>query len=173
MVTYAQPAPGDILALVRSFSDWVANSVAGTDSVRVAFPVFSLHNSTVTLDAARASCLIRTGLRSGHINDLIGLLGLDKKEDLSHALNTNSTSLWRWAKEDKPLPGTTVEQILRAMQLQFIAADVFGSLELARIWLHKPHPSLDEMTPSDYAGNEFGAQKVRGMLTDLKYGGVA
>jgi hypothetical protein len=29
------------------------------------------------------------------------------------------------------------------------------------------------MTPSEYADNEFGAQKVRGMLAGLKYGGVA
>lgn len=83
--------------------------------------MFSFHDSTATLDAARASSLIRAGLRAGRIDDLVGLLGLDKKEeDLSNALNTNGTSLWRWAKDDKPLPGATVEQILRAMQLQFL-----------------------------------------------------
>lgn len=173
MVTDAQLDPGDIHDLDRSFSEWAANSVARTDSVRATLPVFSLHNSTAILDAARASYLIRTGLRSGHIYDLVGLLGLNKKEDLSHALKTNSTSLRRWAKYDKPLSGTTVELILRAMQLQFIAADVFGSLTLSRNWLHKPHPSLDGMTPSDFADNEFGAHQVRGMLAGLKYGGVA
>ena len=173
MTVYAQTLPYDILTLVRSFSDWVAKSAAQPDAGQALLPVFSLHDSIATLDAARASSLIRTGLRAGRINDLVDLLGLSKKEDLSHAINTNATSLWRWAKDDKPLPGAAVEQILRAMQLQFFAADVFGSVDLARKWLHKPHPSLDGISPSDYADNEFGAQKVRGMLAGLKYGGVA
>lgn len=53
------------------------------------------------------------------------------------------------------------------------AADVFRRVALARKWLHKPHPSLDGMTPGDYADNELGAQQVRGLLAGLKYGGVA
>ena len=32
---------------------------------------------------------------------------------------------------------------------------------------------FDCMSPSDFADNEFGAQKVTGMLASLKYGGVA
>ena len=32
---------------------------------------------------------------------------------------------------------------------------------------------LDDMAPSSFADNEFAAQKVRGMLAGLKYGGVA
>ena len=107
------------------------------------------------------------------MDELVPLLGLSRKEDLGHALNANSTSLWRWARDNKPLPGQAVEQILRAMQLQLFAADVFGGVEPARLWLHKPHPMLDGMAPSDFADNEFGAQKVRGMLAGLKYGGVA
>ena len=173
MTTYAQSPPYDILALVRSFSDWAAKSAAKTTPEHELLPVFSLHDSTATLDAARASSLIRNGLRAGRINELVDLLGLSKKEDISHAIRTNATSLWRWAKDDKPLPGVAVEQILRAMQLQFFAADVFGSVDLARKWLHQPHPALDGISPSDYADNEFGAQKVRGMLAGLKYGGVA
>ena len=58
------------------------------------------------------------------------------------------------------------------MRLHLFAADVFGSVEPARLWLHKAHPMLDGMTPNDYADNEFGAQKVRGLLAALKYGGV-
>lgn len=160
----------DVAVLAKSFTAWFdkSASVAG----RAALPVFLMRDSTATLDAARASNLIRSGVRAGRVGELVMLLGLAKKEDLANALNTTGTSLWRWEKEDKTLPGPTVEQILRAMQLQFFAAEVFGSLEQGRKWLHKPHPSLDGIAPMDYADNEFGAQKVRGMLAGLKYGGV-
>lgn len=173
MTAYGVPGSPDVRLLIDAFCAWVEKSANEPVSGHSALPVFSLHDAVTTLDASRASVLIRSGVRAGHIGDLVALLGLSKKEDLSSALNTNGTSLWRWAKHDTPLPGPTVEQILRAMHLQLFAAEVFGSLDLARTWLHKPHPSLDGMSPSEYADNEFGAQKVRGMLAGLKYGGVA
>ena len=160
-------------SLARAFTDWLSKSALANVATKPAQPVFSVHDTLVTLDATRASRLIRTGLSAASVDELVPLLGLSRKEDLGHALNANSTSLWRWARDNKPLPGPAVEQILRAMQLQLFAADVFGGVEPARKWLHKPHPMLDDMAPSDFADNEFGAQKVRGMLAGLKYGGVA
>lgn len=173
MTVCAQTPAGNVPALLRSFSAWVKKSAADTNPKPSTLAIFSLHGSTATLDATRASNLIRSGVRAGYVADLVDLFGLTKKEDLSSALNTNSTTLWRWVKDDQPLPSATVEKILRTMQLQFFAADVFGSLDSARKWLHKPHPSLDGIAPLDFADNEFGAQKVRGMLAGLKYGGVA
>lgn len=160
-------------ALAQSFSVWLSDSALPNPQVPRTAPFFSTHQTGIFLDTASAVQLIRTGLRAGNVGALVPLLGLRKKDDLSHALNANSTSLWRWARDDKPLPGSTVEQILRAMDLQLFAADVFGSVEAAREWLQKPHTGLDGLPPSDYADNAFGVQKVRGMLAGLKYGGVA
>lgn len=160
-------------SLAHTFADWLSKSTASDEVGGLVGPVFFVHEDTVTLDAASGSRLIRSGLLAGHVDELVPLLGLPKKEDLSHALNANSTSLWRWARDNKPLPSPTVEQILRTMQLQLFAVDVFGGLVPARTWLHKPHAMLDGMSPSDHADNEFGAQRVRGMLAGLKYGGVA
>ena len=173
MLADAPPAE-DARSLARAFSAWVLESTpaASKHERGTAERLFSVRGGIVTLDAARASKLIRSGLRAGNVSELVTLLGLKRKEDLSHALNANGTSLWRWARDDSLLPGPTVEQILRSMQLHLFAADVFGGVEAARTWLHKAHPMLDGMTPNDYADNEFGAQKVRGLLAALKYGGV-
>lgn len=160
-------------SLADAFTGWLRKSTLPNAAPKPAESVFSVHDTVVSLDATRASRLIRTGLSAASVDELVPLLGLSRKEDLGHALNANSTSLWRWARDNKPLPGQAVEQILRAMQLQLFAADVFGGVEPARAWLHKPHPMLEGMSPSDFADNEFGAQKVRGMLAGLKYGGVA
>ena len=173
MLVHSVRLPRDARSLAQSFSTWLDDSLDPGHRTGSMASVFSENESSVFLDSARAVLLIRTGLLAGNVAKLVPLLGLSKKEDLSRALNANSTSLWRWARDNKPLPGQTVEQILRAMQLQLFAAEVFGGVEAARQWLHKPHPSLDGMAPIDYADNEFGAQKVRGMLAGLKYGGVA
>ena len=63
-----------------------------------------------------------------------------------------------------------VEKILRAMQLQLVAAGVFGGVAPARVWLRSPHPMLDGLAPGDYADNEFGAGQVREMLISPKPG---
>lgn len=160
-------------SLAHAFADWLNESSLKDSAAPPAESVFSVHDAVVTLDASRASWLIRTGISAGRVDELVPLLGLPKKEDLSRALNTNSTSLWRWARDKKALPGQAVEQILRSMQLQLFAADVFGGVEPARKWLRKPHPMLGGMAPGEFSDNEFGAQKVRGMLAGLKYGGVA
>ena len=165
--------PDEVGRLARAFCEWIGKSAAREGHRTALAPVFVMENDAALLDAARASLLIRAGVHAGRIGELVALLGLDKKEDLSHAIDVNSTSLWRWERDDKLLPGASVERILRAMQLQLFATEVFGSVEQARKWLHKEHPLLDGMAPSDYADNEFGAQKVRGMLASLKYGGVA
>ena len=168
------PPAEDAKSLARAFSSWLLASASaeGAHDRGSAERLFAVRGGAVTLDAARAAKLVRARLRAANVSDLVTLLGLKRKEDLSHALNVNATSLWRWARDDSILPGATVEQILRSMQLHLFAADVFGGVEPARAWLHKQHPMLEGMTPSDYADNEFGAQKVRGLLAALKYGGV-
>jgi putative toxin-antitoxin system antitoxin component (TIGR02293 family) len=127
----------------------------------------------VVLDTTRALMLIRNGLDAGTVSELVDLLGIPKREDLGRALNANQVTLWRWARDNKQLPAATVEQILRSMQLQLVATEVFGSVEAARQWLQKPHPMLNDFSPCDFTDNEFGAQKVTGMLAGLKYGGAA
>ncbi len=173
MTAHALTAPSELRSMSALFSRWIDRSAVAPRPKGARASALVSPDRSAALDAASASAVIRQGLRAGHVSELVELLGLAKKEDLSLALNTNSTSLWRWARDDKPLPSATVEQILRAMQLQLFATEVFGAAAHARQWLFKPHPSLDGMTPSAYADNEFGAQKVRGLLAALRYGGVA
>lgn len=175
MQAAVHPRNLDAYALAGAFGVWLEQAASGRkhSGALGGESVFATAGPFVVLDATRASRLIRAGLDAGTVSELVDLLGIPRREDLGHALNANPTSLWRWARDNKPLPAATVEQILRSMQLHLVAADVFGSAESARQWLQKPHPMLDGMSPSDFADNEFGAQKVTGMLAGLKYGGAA
>lgn len=170
-----QAAQKEVSSLAHSFSGWIDRAIPRDRKSKTAGPgLFVIGEGDVpALAPSSAASIIRMGLNAGRIAELLGVLGIDRKEQLSKVLNTNGTSLWRWEKQDKPLPSSSVEQLLRTMQLQLIAADVFGSITAAREWLRKPHPMLGDIPPADYADNEFGAEQVRGILISLKYGGVA
>lgn len=163
--------PGNVAAaLADKFDKWLARSQASDPSSPRVGCVFSVHDGVMVLDAAGAARLLRTGLRARYVWDLVLLFGLSTQEDLIRALNASDTSLRRWAGEDKLLPSQIVEKILRALQLQLVAAGVFGEVAPARVWLRSPHPMLDGLAPGDYADNEFGAGQVREMLVSLKHG---
>ncbi|MFD2264462.1 antitoxin Xre/MbcA/ParS toxin-binding domain-containing protein [Lacibacterium aquatile] len=161
----------DVASLARSFTGWIDRSREKQADAPALF--VASEGEIPTLAPASAATIVRDGLSAGHVAELLEVLGIERKDQLSRMLNTNGTSLWRWEKQGKPLPSASVEQLLRTMQLQLIAADVFGAIETGREWLRRPHPLLDGLPPADYADNEFGAEAVRGMLVSLKYGGVA
>jgi hypothetical protein len=96
-------------SLADAFTSWLRKSTLANTAVKPAESVFSVHHTVVSLGATRASRLIRTGLSAGSVDELVPLLGLSRKEDLGHALNAKSTSLWRWARDNKPRPSQAVE----------------------------------------------------------------
>lgn len=103
-VATAPSAAADLNKLATGFTNWLGKSGNARAWARhpaaARAPVFSGRGAEVSLNATSASRLIR----SGRVGELVALLGLPKKEDLSRALNANSTSLWRWAHDDAPLP---------------------------------------------------------------------
>lgn len=159
-------------SLASKFSAWLAKSLATDGSRKGVTSIFADQDGGFVLDATCAARLIRAGLLASHVWELVPLFGLSTKEELLQVLSASDTSLRRWAGKNKALPTPIVEKILRIMQLQLIAADVFGQVDLGRVWLRRPHPMLDGLAPGDYADNEYGAGQVRGMLAALKHGGV-
>lgn len=174
MKTHALKVPSEAAntGLGSKFSDWLAKSAASHADLPGVSSLFVKRDGVMTLDATCAVRLIRTGLLASFIWELVPLLGLSTKEELLQVISASDTSLRRWASEDKLLPTPMAEMILRTMQLQLIACDVFGSIDLARAWLRKPHPMLDGLAPAEFSDNQFGAAQVRGILAALKYAGV-
>ena len=64
------------------------------------------------------------------------------------------------------------DSVLRLIELQELAEEVFGDQEAAKTWLHKPHPLFGEMQPVEIAKSSYGAQRVKQVLVAIKYGGV-
>lgn len=57
-------------------------------------------------------------------------------------------------------------------ELYELAIEVFATEAEALEWLQRPHPILDGSTPLEIALTPTGAQRVKGVLAAIKYGGV-
>lgn len=57
-------------------------------------------------------------------------------------------------------------------ELDRMATDTFETREEAAKWLRMPHPMLDGVAPLQIAVTKAGAERVKDILTAIKYGGV-
>lgn len=62
------------------------------------------------------------------------------------------------------------ERIYRVQRLLKRAADVFGSLEMARKWLKEKAHDLGGVSPLEFAKTEVGAREVENVLGRLEHG---
>ena len=62
------------------------------------------------------------------------------------------------------------DRVARAVRLAERAADVLGSPDGARAWLHAAHRSLGRRTPWQVAGTEIGADRVFTLLGRIEHG---
>jgi putative toxin-antitoxin system antitoxin component (TIGR02293 family) len=117
-----------------------------------------------------AHSIVREGVSGQVLAPLGDLLGLGPTQ-LAPVIGVDRTTARRYARDDQTLPKHSAETVLRLAELESLALDVFASAQDAHGWLKKPHPLLGE-SPIDAASTSYGAQRVREILTAIKYGGV-
>lgn len=127
------------------------------------------HFVFISNDVAHA--IVREGVSGQVLAPLGDLLELGPTQ-LAPVIGVDRTTARRYAREDQALPRHSAETVLRLAELEGLALDVFANVEAAHGWLKKPHPMLGE-SPIDAASTSYGAQRVREILTAIKYGGVA
>lgn len=74
--------------------------------------------------------------------------------------------------QSKTDPSSNTEMFLPLADLEALALRVFASEDAAHGWLKSSHPMLGE-SPIEAAATSCGAQRVREILTAIKYGGAA
>lgn len=57
-------------------------------------------------------------------------------------------------------------------ELYDLVIQVFATESKALEWLQRPHPVLGGSTPLAVTSTSIGAQRVKGVLAAIKYGGV-
>lgn len=114
--------------------------------------------------------ILREGVTGRVLTPLAELLELGPTQ-LAPVIGVDRTTARRYAQGDQALPKHSAETVLRLAELEAFAMDAFETERAAHDWLKKEHPMLGE-SPIDAASSSYGAQRVREILTAIKYGGV-
>lgn len=114
--------------------------------------------------------ILREGITGRVLTPLAELLELGPTQ-LAPVIGVDRTTARRYAQGDQALPMHSAETVLRLAELEAYAMEVFGAESAAHGWLKERHPMLGE-SPIDAASSSYGAQRVREILTAIKYGGV-
>ena len=123
------------------------------------------------LSAKQAHFIIKLGIPSRSLEPLSDHLGIGKGA-AAGVLGMDRATANRKVAKDDVLPTYAAESMLRLLELDAMARDTFETKEEAAAWLRQPHPMLDGETPLDCAKSGFGAERVKDILTAVKYGGV-
>ena len=125
-------------------------------------------NLSISNEVGRA--ILREGISGRVLTPLAELLELGPTQ-LAPVIGVDRTTARRYARDDQTLPTHSAETVLRLAELEAFVLDVFASEQAAHDWLKTEHPLLGE-SPIDAASTSYGAQRVREILTAIKYGGV-
>ena len=139
------------------------------DLKQLKIEIVHMGNGRVRLGTGVAYRLVKRGVASRSVEPLGLFLGIGKTE-LAKVLDLDRGTPARLAAQNKPLPSHAGESVVRLLELESLASDVFESEDDAVNWLRKPHPMLDGDSPLEAAGSAFGTQRVKDILLAIKYG---
>lgn len=123
------------------------------------------------IDIVSAHKIVKRGISSRAITPLGDFLGLGKGT-VAEYLDLDRGTANRRAAKDQLLPMHAAEGVVRLLELDQMASDIFEDEAEASQWLRKPHPMLEGETPLEAAKTSYGAQRVKDILLAIKYGGV-
>lgn len=129
----------------------------------------SSHLLTINNDVAYE--ILKRGISSRVIGPLCDFLGLGRGVVAKH-LGVNRSTVNRMVQKDQLLPTHAAESVLRLLELDQMATDIFASEKEASKWLRQPHPMLEGETPLDAAQTSVGTARVKDILLSIKFGGV-
>lgn len=114
---------------------------------------------------------VNEGLPVETLNRVTLAVAPNDKQFINRLVGSKST---RYRRSDKPL---SVESGFRTVRLAIVwvmAVEVWKTEEAARAFLNRPHPMLEGRKPIDVViQSEFGAEMVKSILGELKYGTAA
>lgn len=123
------------------------------------------------LSSENAYLLARSGMPARLVEPISARLGMTKG-DLATFMGVDRSTTTRLKASDKSLSMHASESVLRLIEMQELAEEVFGTAEKAHTWLHKPHSLFNDEAPYTVAASAYGAQRVKQVLVAIQYGGV-
>ena len=92
-----------------------------------------------------------------------------KSRDLADLLGVASRTLAR-RKISRQLSPIESDRLYRVVYVTHLAADVLGSLEKARVWLHQRNQAFAGYSPVSFLDTEIGERQVEELLHRINHG---
>lgn len=121
--------------------------------------------------SAAAHEILRRGIPSRALIALGDYIGIGRGA-LADLLGLNRATAYRKIASDQPLPMHAAESVLRLLEMQWLAEDIFETPDAATAWLLRRHPLLDGEAPLARVRSAYGSEKVKEILVALTHGGV-
>ena len=119
-------------------------------------------------DAGDMQAALRRGLPYAAFEAFRQVLELRSKE-LADLLGVASRTLAR-RKTSRQLSPIESDRLYRVAYMTRLAAEVLGSLEKARAWLHRKNRALGGVSPIRFLDTEIGERQVEEILQRINYG---
>ena len=111
---------------------------------------------------------LRTGLSYAAFEAVLSALQIDIST-LTGIVGTSSRTMSRRRRE-RVLSPTESDGLYRVARVTLEAADTFGSLEKARLWLHRPNQALGGEAPLGQLDTEIGERQIEVLLGRIAHG---
>jgi len=111
---------------------------------------------------------IRHGIPSSQVSVVKDDLGISQK-DILNFLRINERTGTRALKEDRLLDQSSSERLLRLVEAQNLATDVFENKETGISWLTTKNSVLGDK-PIELLDTDIGYEQVKRVLTSIAWG---
>jgi len=128
-------------------------------------------DSFAPLTSAMGYSIITRGLSGAILEPLGEYLGVTPSA-LAKLVGLDLRAAQRVAITGNKLAVPVAECVLRLLEMNQLALDVFESTDTASAWLTRPHPLLAGRAPFDWAQSAYGSERVKEILVAVKYGGA-
>lgn len=111
---------------------------------------------------------LRGGLPYAAFEAVLSVLQLNTST-LVELIGASSRTMSR-RKQTRLLSPTESDRLYRVARVTLEAADTFGSLEKARMWLHRPNQALGGEAPLSQLDTEIGERQIEVLLGRIAHG---
>jgi putative toxin-antitoxin system antitoxin component (TIGR02293 family) len=111
---------------------------------------------------------LRTGLSYAAFEAVLTALQIDTSA-LTGLIGTSSRTMSR-RKRERVLSPVESDRLYRVARVTLEATDAFGSLEKARLWLHRPNQALGGEAPLEQLDTEIGERQIEVLLGRIAHG---
>lgn len=119
-------------------------------------------------NSADLQLALREGFPYAAFDAFLSALDFSSK-NLADLLGVAPRTLAR-RKLNKQLSPIESDRLYRVAYITSLAAETLGSLEKARVWLHKENRALGEQSPISLLDTEIGERQVEDLLNRINYG---